>query len=466
MARIGGQLIPQYTILLMSSEVVLILTALVIATVLRLPATASFWGNLLDNGTLLRLMLVVIICELTFYYHDLYDSEIARSIGRMLIRLLQALGISFIVLGTAYHINAALSLGRGITVMAAPAIIVLVISWRFSLNVVNSHVRGAERVLLAGTTNVGLKLVQELQLKPEFNYQVIGFLSETKKDELISGNFSAPVLGSMTDIEKIAFEHRIDRIILCPSDERAEMPSSQLVRLKFNGIQIEDAYKLYERVTGRIVLEGISSSWFIFSKGFRKSSVTSLLKRTSDIIIASVGIVLALPVLLIVALAIVVEDGFPILFRQQRIGLQGKPFEIFKFRSMRNAAPTVRPSWTEDQDPRVTRTGKYIRRFRLDELPQFFNVLRGDMSVVGPRPEQPFFCSIFENNIPFFGRRHSVRPGITGWAQIKYGYGSSMEDAWRKLELDLFYIKHLSWVLDLAVIFETAKVVIFGRGVR
>lgn len=464
MAKIGGQSIPQYTILLISSEVVLILMALIIAMMVRLPATVSLWGHLVSNGTLWRLMFVVLVCELAFYYHDLYDSQMARSIGRTLIQLLQALGIALMVLGIAYYINTKLSPGRGIAIIASPAIIVLVISWRFSLKVVKLRIRAAERILLAGTGSIGLKLVRELQLRPELNYEVIGVLSEN--GESISGSLSAPVLGSMADIEEIAFKHQIDRIVLCLSEKRGGMPSSELVRLKFNGIQIEDPYTLYERVTGRIVLEGISPSWFIFSTGFRKSPVTLQLKRASDLLIASIGLALALPLLLIVALAIVIEDGFPILFRQQRIGLQGKPFQILKFRSMRNAAPSVQPSWTGEQDPRVTRTGKYIRRFRLDELPQFFNVLRGDMSLVGPRPEQPFFCNILENDIPFFGQRHSVRPGITGWAQIKYGYGSSVEDAWRKLELDLFYIKHLSCLLDLAVIFETAKVVVFGCGVR
>jgi exopolysaccharide biosynthesis polyprenyl glycosylphosphotransferase len=244
------------------------------------------------------------------------------------------------------------------------------------------------------------------------------------------------------------------------------MPTRELMRLKFKGVQIEDPYSLYERVTGRIVLENLAPSWFIFSSGFRSSRIARVLKLVMDMMVAGLGLVLCAPILLIVAAAIVIEDGFPILYTQERVGMNGRPFKILKFRSMRTAPLGAVPSWTGDRDPRVTRVGKVIRNFRLDELPQFINVLRSDMSLIGPRPEQPYFCEILEEKIPYFGYRHTVRPGITGWAQVKYGYGSSVEDAWRKVELDLFYIKHLSVILDLAIMFETAKVILFGRGAR
>jgi len=189
-------------------------------------------------------------------------------------------------------------------------------------------------------------------------------------------------------------------------------------------------------------------------------------KRAMDIAAALVAITLTLPIMALVAIAILIESGAPVLFRQKRVGLNGAQFEIFKFRSMRQDAEKGGPSWATDGDNRITRVGAFIRKYRLDELPQFFNILQGDMSLVGPRPEQPYFCEMLESNLDFFSQRHTVRPGLTGWAQIKYQYGSTVEDAKRKLELDLFYIKHLSISLDMAIVFETVKVIFLGKGAK
>jgi exopolysaccharide biosynthesis polyprenyl glycosylphosphotransferase len=229
---------------------------------------------------------------------------------------------------------------------------------------------------------------------------------------------------------------------------------------------VEDAHTVFERISGRIALEKLSPSWLIFSDGFRKNRFLMAAKRTMDIVAALVAITLTSPFMALVAAAILIESGRPILFRQKRVGLNGAHFEIFKFRSMRQDAEKGGPSWATDGDNRITRVGGFIRKYRLDELPQFFNILNGTMSLVGPRPEQPYFCEMLESSIDFFSQRHTVRPGLTGWAQIKYQYGSTVEDAKRKLELDLFYIKHLSISLDVAIIFETVKVIFLGKGAK
>jgi len=244
------------------------------------------------------------------------------------------------------------------------------------------------------------------------------------------------------------------------------MPVSELLHLKFAGIRVEDAHSLYEKLTGRILLEHLNPSILILADGFRKSAILLALKRAMDITISVLALILTLPLMGICALAILLESGGPVLFRQKRVGLIGQEFEMLKLRSMRPSIGTERPSWTAHGDSRITRVGRFLRKFRLDEVPQLINVLKGDMSLVGPRPEQPYFCNLLEEKIPFFAHRHTVRPGITGWAQIKYQYGASLEECARKLEYDLFYIKHFSIMLDLAIAFETFKVMLGGKGAK
>jgi exopolysaccharide biosynthesis polyprenyl glycosylphosphotransferase len=238
------------------------------------------------------------------------------------------------------------------------------------------------------------------------------------------------------------------------------------MRLKFSGVLVDDAHSLFERLLGTIVVDNLSPSWLILSEGFRKSSILMAGKRVLDLFFAAFLLLLLSPVILLAALAIRLDSRGPILFRQTRVGQGGRPFEILKFRSMRVNAEANGPQWAAASDSRITRVGKFLRTYRLDEIPQLFNVLRGDMSLVGPRPERPEFTEMLEQKISFFGLRHTVPPGLTGWAQIKYPYGASVEDSKRKLELDLFYIKHLAISLDLAIIFETAKVVLLGRGAK
>jgi exopolysaccharide biosynthesis polyprenyl glycosylphosphotransferase len=244
------------------------------------------------------------------------------------------------------------------------------------------------------------------------------------------------------------------------------MPVRQLLHLKFAGVKVEDAHAFYERMTGRIILERLSPSWLILSDGFRKSALLVWAKRAIDILVSLIALILCIPVFFVAWAAIWLETGSPTLFRQVRTGLRGRSFQMLKFRSMRLNAEAAGPQWASENDNRITRVGRWLRKYRIDELPQFINVLRGEMSIVGPRPERPEFVSLLEEKIPFYGLRHSVRPGITGWAQVKYQYGSSIEETETKLEHDLFYIKHLSIMLDLAVLFETAKVMLSGRGAK
>ena len=243
------------------------------------------------------------------------------------------------------------------------------------------------------------------------------------------------------------------------------MPLKELLNLKFLGVQVEEAHNMYERIAGRILLDQLSPSWLILSDGFRKSAALLAAKRISDIVISIILLIVMAPVAAVVAIAVLLESGRPVLFLQDRVGLNGRTFEIIKFRSMwQQLHPPANQTWTADEDPRITRVGRFIRKFRLDEIPQLINVLLGDMSLVGPRPEQPELARMLEQHIPYYDQRHKLRPGITGWAQVKCGYGATVQASRMKLEYDLFYIKHLSVMLDSAILLETAKVLLSGRG--
>jgi sugar transferase (PEP-CTERM system associated) len=320
-------------------------------------------------------------------------------------------------------------------------------------------------VLVVGTGSAGISAVREILSRPELNLKVEGFLDE-HGENLGKSLVNPGIVGAVREVESIVRDRRIDSLIISLKERRGNMPVSELLHLKFGGVEVEDAHGFIEKVTGRIHLEHLSPSWLILSDGFRKSQFLYATKRALDLIVALIALVLTLPVMVVVAIAVWLESGSPVLFRQERAGLKDRTFRIMKFRSMIQKAEEGGPVWASADDNRVTRVGRFIRKYRLDELPQVFNVLRGEMSLVGPRPERPHFCEILEKSIPFFELRHTVRPGITGWAQVKYQYGASVEESKTKLEYDFFYIRHMSMVLDLAIIFETAKVMIYGRGAQ
>lgn len=465
MLHIGGQRIPSKTLLAVFSDIVLVFVALLVAIFLRFAPTGSAWGKLSALDTLARVILVVLICELTLYYKGLYEVSAVRRFSEFTLRLFEALGITCFVLGVLYYTIPHLTLGRGITILALPAILVLILSWRLLFDGVGKITQIPRRVLIVGTGSVGISLVREILAEPELNLNVIGFLDE--KGENIGKSLVNPgIIGGMSELRQIVEREKVDQVILSLAERRGCTPVRELLDLKFAGVQIEDAHSCHERLMGRIALDNLSPSWLILSGGFRKSPFLLFLKRGVDLLVSGILLLFLWPFLTLIAIAIWAETGSPIFFRQERVGLSGHSFNILKFRSMKQDAESEGPKWATEDDARITRVGRVMRKFRLDELPQFINVLRGEMSLVGPRPERPVFCTMLDERIPFYGLRHTVRPGITGWAQIKYQYGASVDDAKRKLELDLFYIKHLSLALDLAVLFETGKVVLLGKGAK
>jgi sugar transferase (PEP-CTERM system associated) len=465
MLKIGGQKITTTTKVLVLGDSCLILSGLCLAILVRLHDFRLAWQYLRLPDMPLRFGIVLLTCWISLYYNDLYAARIVNRRSELFVYLFQAMGTSWVSLAILYYLIPDHSLGRGISVLSAPTILLFLLGWRLVLLETDFLLPRQQRVLVVGTGPLGISLVREILNRPELHLKVVGFLDE--HGENIGKSLVNPgIIGAASDLEEITAREKIDRIVLSLKERRGQTPLRGLLHLKFAGVAVEDAHTLSEQIDGRIRLEHLSPSWMILSEGFRKSPLLLGAKRMIDILVSLILLSLALPVMGIVAIAILLETGSPILFRQKRIGLKGREFEILKFRSMNNNAEDEGPKWAADGDQRVTRVGRIIRKLRLDELPQVVNVLRGQMSFVGPRPERAIFCRLLEAETPFYALRYSVRPGITGWAQVKYQYGASIEEAKTKLEYDLFYIKHLSLTLDLAIMFETAKVVLWQRGAK
>jgi sugar transferase (PEP-CTERM system associated) len=463
MPRIGSHQVPTRTLLLVGVDIVGITFALLAATAIRLSWAVE--GNLIDGLFWTKLGLVMVVCWLSLYFNDLYDFQVVRRRTNLLVCVMQAIGASCIALALIYFLAPRASLGRGIALFASPLILMILLSWRLSANATNLLARGNERVLFMGTGEAGVNLVRHILGHPEYNIKVVGFLDERGQDigkSLVNPN----IVGATAEIEEIVTREKIDRVVLSLKERRGSTPVPQLLNLKFAGVGVEDVHSCFERLSGRITLEHLSPSWLILSDGFKKSPLLLAAKRTMDVLVSAAILLLISPVLPIVALAILVESGRPVFFRQTRIGYKGREFELIKFRSMVQDAEKDGPKWASVGDSRVTRFGQFLRKTRLDEVPQLFNVFRGEMSLVGPRPERPMFCTLLEEKIPYFNFRHSARPGLTGWAQVRFRYGASLDDAKGKLELDLFYLKNLSVLLDMAILFETVKVVLLRRGAQ
>jgi sugar transferase (PEP-CTERM system associated) len=467
MLRIGGQRLPSPLLLLLAVDCILITIGLLIATSFRslFQSPVSPMFDLASRQIFFRYFLVILFCEVSLYFHDLYDFRLITSLSEVLIRLLQALGAACVGLALCYFIGPDIGLGRGIAAFAAPLIVGLTMGWRILWLRHGQKLGSLDRMLIVGTGPAGIRLTRDILARPELHVRVLGFLDE--KGENIGKSLVNPgIIGAAADLETIVQEQRITRVVISLAERRGHMPVRQLLHLKFAGVRVEEAHSVLERMTGRIVLEHLSPSWLILSEGFRKSPLLIWAKRFIDILMSLVMLTVGFPLFVAVALATWLESGSPILFRQERTGLRGRPFDMLKFRSMYRNAEKEGPRWAVTDDSRITRVGRWIRKYRIDELPQVINVLRGEMSIVGPRPERPHFVGMLEEQIPFYNLRHSVRPGITGWAQVRYQYGGSIEETKTKLEFDLFYIKHLSITLDLAVLFETLKVMLSGRGAK
>jgi sugar transferase (PEP-CTERM system associated) len=422
--------------------------------------------SLLAAGTLLpRALLVAYVCQLCLHYNDLYDNPgLSGDSRELLVRILQSLGATSLILAGIYFFFPALTLGEGVFASAAFLGGTLVIGWRLVFAWAARRVAPRERLLIVGNNAAAAALTRELDARDDLGVQIVGFIDPdgARSEGAVS---PAQILGTVQDIPAIVRARGVDRVVVNLADARGRLPMDQLLEIKLGGVTFDHLASVYEEYTGKIAVENLRPSWLIFSPGFRKSRARLVAKRALDLLGAIVGLGLAGPLLAVLAVAIKVSSAGPVFYRQARVGRDGRIFEVVKLRSMRaDAEAGTGPVWARQNDDRVTRIGRFMRKTRLDELPQFWNVLLGDMSLVGPRPERPEFVRSLTRDIPFYGQRHVVKPGITGWAQVRYTYGATVEDAIEKLQYELYYIKHMSVSFDIFIMFETIKTVVMRAG--
>ena len=463
MVRILNRYVSQKMLFVFSFESMLILLCVLLSAAIRFVDHWGDWQELWKDPLLwMKLLLVVAVYQTCFSLAELYDFRTLRHRGEELARIGQATGSASLLLAVLYFAEPDLMLGRGIFFLSAVLMAgVLAASRPLVGRFLEGH---QENLLIIGTGEMACMAVRELASRCDLGLHIIGFLHDSTGEQVLGRELLGyPVLGTTGDLTQVVEQKSISRILVAMEDRRGKLPISELVKLRVMGTTVEDAQSLMAAVTGRVWLRLVQPSWFVFSDGFCRSQKTAAVKRALDFCLAVAGIAIAAPLMLLTALCVRVDSRGPFLYRQTRVGLKGKTFEVLKFRSMCVDAETKGGAqWASSDDPRVTRLGKILRKFRLDELPQLFNILRGDMSFVGPRPERPFFVEQLRKQILYYDERHSVRPGLTGWAQVRFTYGASVEDAYRKLEYDLFYLKHMSLLFDCAILLQTVRTVLLG----
>ena len=445
-------------------ETTLILAAIAVAAYARLGDVA--WDVALYEGGIAKAALMTVIIQACLYYCELYDLRQLKDRRDLFTRIIQALSAASFILAATYFWFPALIIGRGVFMIAAALIVLFVTGWRIAFEWVSGHVVPRERLLLVGTNAAAVTLARELfERRHELGVEIVGFVDPDAR-RVGAPLLNPGIIGTVEDIPSIVRARSVDRVVVSLADARGQLPMDKLLEMKLEGVSFDHLASVYENYTGKIAVENLRPSWLIFSDGFKKSRLLAIGKRLLDVVAAGVGLVIAAPIMIVVAAAIKLTSPGVVLYHQQRVGQHGRIFIVHKFRSMRQDAEAhTGPVWASKAgDARVTAVGRFIRRSRLDELPQLWNVLKGDMSFVGPRPERPEFVAELTKQIPFYGQRHIVRPGLTGWAQVRYTYGASVEDALEKLQYDLFYIKNLSVALDLFIMLDTVKTVLQRKG--
>jgi sugar transferase (PEP-CTERM system associated) len=464
--RIFNRYFSVYDLILLLGDVIL---AFLAPAVVR--AALSFTDSPISPLSIhwtMQSVAIGIIVVLAFYYCDLYAIDQTLSVRELILRLFTAIGFSCVVIGiVSYPIP---QLGKTIYASEILLIAVGLCLWRIGFLEVVRKARIHGRVLIVGVQAIGKLVAEELLRQRKSGMEVVGFVSNAPGICTLSyGNpvkISLPVFGQ-SSLRNLLQEKKVNRILLSSAETGNGTFGRELLLLRTEGVQIEDCHTFFERLASKIAIVDLSPEWFVRAGGFRRGLLVMFTKRIIDIIASALGMLCSAPIIMLATVAIKLESPGPLLYRQERVGQGGRLFTIYKFRSMtENAEANVGPVWATQDDPRVTRVGKLIRKLRIDEIPQMVNVLKGEMSFVGPRPERPFFVQGLTAKIPFYDLRHSVKPGITGWAQICYPYGDSEEDAKEKLQYELYYIKHMSALFDLQIIFESLKVILLGRGAR
>jgi sugar transferase (PEP-CTERM system associated) len=412
-----------------------------------------------------KILLITAICQLCMAYNRLY-TQITPPVVVLLTRLFQSFAAAWGLLFVVYFLLPDFQIGRPVFLFHLALSPLLLALGRLGCADFLSREEFREKVLIVGVGPLARLVGRHLMAHHDPGFEVIGFIDQDPA-RIGAPVINPKVIGIPQQIPAIVQAHNVKKVIIALPERRGRLPMEPLLACKVRGIEVLDGTSFYERLTGRISLEGLNPGWLIFSEGFSRQRLTLLIKRVIDLSCASIGLAITGPLLLLLAVIIKLDSKGPVLYRQVRVGAGQQPFTLLKLRSMRtDAEADGSPVWAVKDDPRTTRSGRVMRKLRLDELPQMINVLKGEMGFVGPRPERPEFVATLAHKVPYYNLRHSVKPGITGWAQVRYPYGASVEDAMEKMHYDLYYIKNLSLGLDLLILFETVKIILLGKGAR
>jgi sugar transferase (PEP-CTERM system associated) len=463
--RIFGQYVHVSIAVLAAVDGMIAALAMIAAAWLRfresLDSIAETLGPLWPRAGLYAV--IVLVSLLAF---GLYSSrQRARSFG-IALRLFSAVGVGTAITAVAFYVVPALFIGRGILALAALFTIVGAILARTFMARFIGDSLFKRRILVYGCGQRAGAVAELRRRSDRRGFEIVGYARPVGEGCTVPPD---RLLDASSGLMPLVIQHDVDEVVVAMDDRRRSFPIRDLLDCRLAGVEVTELLTFLERETGRVRIDALNPSWMIFGEGFRRDPLRLFSSRTLDVIASSLILLLTWPVMLLTTLAIKIEDGFvaPVLYRQERVGLGGDTFQLLKFRSMRvDAEGDGHARWAAKQDPRITRVGSVIRKLRVDELPQILNVLRGHMSFVGPRPERPEFVRQLSQQVPYYVQRHSVRPGITGWAQLCYQYGSSQQDALEKLQYDLYYIKNNSLLFDLAILVQTAEVVFMGKGAR
>ena len=467
MLRVFKQYYPIRNVFFVAGEGLFIFLAVSLASLLIMGSDSFVY----DKYLLLKILLITFVCQISLYYNDLYDFKVSKNYNELGIRLLQALGFSAIFLAFIYLIIPPAVIGTGIFIISVAFVVLLVVSWRFCYTMVLNRGYFNQKIILIGSTALIKNIKSEINERKDCGYHIVAEVPEASHSNRLHKdgvNNPANLCGQKYEgLAELARTQGIEKIVVALAEKRNNFPANELLKCRVNGIEVLDGNSFYEMLTGKLIVNAINPSWLIFSKGFRKSRTRRFMKRSIDLSLSLVMLIVFLPLIGLIALSLKLDSKGPVIFSQERVGQNRKIYRIHKFRSMiQDAEKMSGPVWAEDDDPRITRVGKIIRKWRFDEIPQLWNVLKGDMSFVGPRPERKYFVDHLENIVPYYRERHTVKPGISGWAQISYGYGASVEDAIEKLNYDLFYIKNMTFFMDLMIVMRTIKIVLFRKGAR
>jgi sugar transferase (PEP-CTERM system associated) len=414
-----------------------------------------------------RAVVIAILCQSCMYLLDLYNFRLSQTWGEMLFALAIAIGIVCIGIGLLSYAIPKFGLGGKMYYLSILIASFCLLTWRFLFEIYITRLAPRENILIVGTGDVARKVGEEVRLRERLGFYLVGFINSPPNKNNSTAVDARDILGDPAQMDRIIEQQGVNRIVVAITERRGEYPVKEMLALRVKGCEVVEWPGFFEKLSGRIPIDSLAPSFFIFNEGFRKSRILLLIRRVVSAMAAAISLVLLLPAFLVVAIFIKLDSSGPVIYSQIRVGQKNKQIRVYKFRSMRNDAEKNGDAvWAVENDPRITRVGKFLRKTRIDELPQLFNVMTGELDFVGPRPERPEFVEKLQSLIPYYALRHTVKPGITGWAQVMFHYGSTIDESKEKLQYDLFYIKNMTVKLDLLVLFHTFKIVILGRGAR